>query len=221
MGSGLARTEPVAHLQPPGGRDRPRQRAHRDWRPPADARPAGGSLLPAAERRRRVRGFPLLRRQQQVQRPADRSAAHRAAVQRRLHPIEGPRNPVPLDRRQGSGGAELARHRAPGARCLPRRDQRHRARAGPAPGARVEPDRAEGHRSRLRGRHAHRGRCAERAQDAGAGADGLLGQPLRLHRQRAAAAPCGRHSRPPAADGNQQLADRAAPTSPPVATPET
>jgi len=75
--------------------------------------------------------------------------AHRAAVQRRLHPIEGPRNPVPLDRGEGSGGAELACHRAPGARCLPRGDQRHRARAGLAPGARVEPDRAQGDRGRL------------------------------------------------------------------------
>ena len=106
------------------------------------------------------------------------------------------------------GRAELAGHRAPGTRCVSGRDQRHRARAGAAPGARVELDGAQGDRGGLRGRHAHRGRRAERAQDAGAGADRLCGQPLRLHRQRAAAAPGGRQSRPPAARRDQQLAHR-------------
>ena len=105
------------------------------------------------------------RRQHQVQRPADRPAVHRADLQRRLHAVEGAPDPVPVDRGQGSGGAELACHRAPGARCLPRRHQRHRARAGAAPGGRIQPHRAEGDRGRLRGRHAHLGRRAQCAPD--------------------------------------------------------
>ncbi len=52
LGRHLARAESVAHLQPPGGGDRPRQRARRDRRSSADARPGRRALLPAAERGR-------------------------------------------------------------------------------------------------------------------------------------------------------------------------
>src|SRR5437773_2219403 len=129
---------------------------------------------------------------QQAQRPPDRTAAHRAFVRGRPDSVEGASDPVPVDRRQGSGRAELTRHRASGARRLPRRDQRHRTGAGAAPGARVESDGAQSHRGGLRGRHPHGGRRPQLAQDPGAGEDRLLRQPLRLHRERAAAAPGGR-----------------------------
>ena len=123
-------------------------------------------------------GRVLQRRQQQVQRPADRAAAHGADLQWRLHPVEGARERVPLAGGQGSGGRQFARHGARRARLLSRRHQRHRPRAGAAPGAGIGGDRVARHRGGLRGGYPHRSRRAQRAPHAGAGAERLRRQPL-------------------------------------------
>ena len=78
----------------------------------ADPRSGGRPLLQQVRLRPDPRRRVVPGRRQQAQRPADRPAVHAADLQRRLHPVQGAPERVPVDRRQGGRGAELARHRA-------------------------------------------------------------------------------------------------------------
>ena len=116
LGRDLARPEPDAGREPPGGRRGARQRARRLRRTPADPRPGRRPHLQQDPTPIRPRGREVQQRRQQVQRPQYRPAVHAADLQRRVHAVQGARERVPLAGRQGGGGAELARHRTRRAR---------------------------------------------------------------------------------------------------------
>ena len=180
----------VAGLEPPGGGHRARQRARRLRRTPADARPGRRPHLHQERRRPGPRG----RRRSATWTASSTTAISAcssrcrssAAALRSRRCARASTAGLPPRRRwsQSSRATERAR---PATRYLGVISGIARVQAL-LQALRVEPDRAQGDRGRLRSRNAHRGRRAERAPHTRAGADRLRRQPLRLHRERAAAA---------------------------------